>query len=185
MKGLVKNLIIWVIALLIAVPVFSQSESIVNVRFSVPEIAVVDIEPELNNIAFSVDASSDPGGKPVVQQVSGEPIWINYSSAIRKNGNKRSITAQISDSDVPDGISFYIDASPATAFGSTNQGISAGKVLISTMPKPIITGIGSCYTGDGVNMGHEIKYSIDISDFTKIETVGDQVFTVLYTITDN
>ncbi|HPF52858.1 MAG TPA: hypothetical protein PK335_14855 [Draconibacterium sp.] len=167
-------------------PVFSQNESgSINVRFSIPEIAVMDIEPDYNNIEFSVSASADPGGEPALKQISGESVWINYSSAIRKNGNKRSINAQVTDNSLPEGISFYIEASAASPFGSRNQGVSTGKVKITQEPRPIITGIGSCFTGDGVNMGHELRYFVEITDFEKIESKTDQVFTVMYTITDN
>ncbi len=184
-KGLKITLII-VIALWLAKPAFSQSDNAnINVRFSVPEIAVVDIEPDYNNIEFSVNASASPGGEPVVENVSNESVWINYSSAIRLTGNKRMINVQISDNDVPPGISFYIEASAASGLGSANQGISTGKVRVTHEPRPIITGIGSCYTGDGVNMGHELHYFLEISDFTKIESAANQVFTVMYTITDN
>jgi len=167
------------------IPLYSQTQDgSVNVRFSVPEIAVVDIEPAYNNIEFSVTASASPGGEPVVKQVSGESIWLNYSSAIRGNGNKRSINAQLAGSNIPDGISFFIEASAPSALGSANQGTSAGKVKISEEPRPIITGIGSCFTGDGVNMGHELTYSVEITDFNKVRSETDQVFTVVYTITD-
>ena len=63
-------------------------------------------------------------------------------------------------------------------------GTSAGKVKISEEPRPIITGIGSCFTGDGVNMGHELTYSVEITDFNKVRSETDKVFTVVYTITD-
>jgi len=186
MKAQLKYGIILAILLSGILPAFSQNESSnINVRFSIPEIAVMDVEPEYNNIEFSVSASSDPGGEPVVEQVSGESIWINYSSAIRENGNKRSINAQLVDDNLPSGISFYIEASAASPFGSANQGVSSGKVQISGDPRPIITGIGSCFTGDGVTMGHELRYFVEITDFDKLESNNDQVFTVMYTITDN
>ena len=186
MKIHLKYLIILAILIGRTLPALSQNESDnINVRFSIPEIAVMDIEPAYNNIEFSVSASSNPGGEPVVEQISGESIWINYSSAINTNGNKRSINAQLLDNSLPSGISFYVEASAASPFGSINQGASTGKVKISSTPRPIISGIGSCFTGDGVNKGHEIKYFLEITDFDKIESKNNQVFTVMYTITDN
>ncbi len=169
-----------------AIPLFAQNQDgSVNVRFSVPEIAVLDVEPEHNNIEFSVVASVSPGGEPEVKQLSGESIWLNYSSAIRGNGNTRSINAQLAGNSIPDGISFFIEASAPSALGSVNQGTSAGRVEISEEPRPIVTGIGSCFTGDGVNMGHELTYSVEITDFEKVKSESNQVFTVVYTITDN
>jgi len=183
---LVKPVLVLAFVCMHTLPLMAQwDNSSINVRFSVPEIAVLDIEPNIGNVEFSINAASEPGGEPEVVNKSNESIWINYSSAIRKNENTRSIKAEISEGVIPKGISFFIEASPASAFGSKNQGSSAGKVKIAGAPKPIITGIGSCFTGDGVNMGHELKYVLEISDFTQIDAIGDHEFTVLYTITDN
>ena len=173
MKKRVKNIINLAILLIIALPAFPQTESgNINVRFSIPEIAVMDVEPDYNNIEFSVAASANPGGEPVVEQISGESVWINYSSAIGRNGNKRSINAQLVENSLPEGISLYVEASSASPFGSANQGVSVGKVKISGEPRPIITGIGSCFTGDGVNAGHEIRYFVEITDFVVLINKG-------------
>jgi len=157
----------------------------INVRFSLPEIAVLDIEPELGSIVFNITAPEVAGGEPIVEQVSNETIWINYSSAIVRNGNRRSINAQVSQGSIPDGISFYIEASTASSVGSENQGHSVGRIQVTNQPRPIISGIGSCFTGVGIGKGHEIQYFLEVSDFDQIKSVDNQVFTVLYTITDN
>lgn len=186
MKNYLKYAMPVFVALGFVVPVHAQWNSgNLNVRFSVPEIAVVDIEPELSNIEFRLAAPGVAGGEPVVQHVYNESVWINYTSAIRQNGNRRSINAQVSEGTIPDGISFYVQASVPSVFGSTSQGNPVGKVQIGRQPHPIITGIGSCFTGDGVGKGHELTYFLEISDFNQIKSIENQVFTVLYTITDN
>lgn len=157
----------------------------INVRFSLPEIAMINIEPEFGNVEFTIAAPGSAGGEPAVEHVSNESLWINYTSAILKNGNRRSINAQISEGNVPEGVSLYIEASVASAFGSANQGNPGGKVQVTSQPRPIISGIGSCFTGDGIGRGHEIQYFLEISDFERIKSIENQVFTVLYTITDN
>jgi len=182
----IKYVVIIVVVLTNGVSANAQWNSgNINVRFSLPEIAVLDIEPELGNVEFNIGAPGLAGGEPVVEHVSIETVWLNYTSAILKNGNRRSINAQISEGSVPDGISLYIEASVASSFGSENQGTPVGKVQVSSQPRPIISGIGSCFTGDGIGKGHEIQYFLEISDFDQIKSIEDQVFTVLYTITDN
>ncbi len=186
MKQIDKPLLLFTVAMLLALHAFPQQNSQrANVRISVPEIAVMDIEPEISTVEFEINASSEAGEAPEIEKKTADQIWINYSSAITPTGNTRSITAQISNGTVPSGMAFYIQASVPSGFGSINQGVSAGKVEISESPKPIITGIGSCYTGDGINMGHELNYSLEISDFSQLDISGNHSFTVMYTITDN
>ncbi|MCK3685530.1 hypothetical protein [Maribellus sp. YY47] len=186
MKNVMKYLMVVWVTLIGGWSASAQWNSgYVNVRFSLPEIALVDIEPDLGNVEFAIAAPGVAGGEPVVEHVSNETVWINYTSAILKNGSRRSINAQISEGSIPDGISLYIQASVASAFGSENQGSPVGKVQITSQPHPVISGIGSCFTGDGIGKGHEIQYFLEISDFEQIKSIGEQVFTVMYTITDN
>ena len=186
MRSYCKHTVLTVIAFVFAFSVFAQGPyENVNVRFSIPEVAMIDIEPGSSIVEFEIEASSVPGGEPVVRKLTNDNIWINYSSAIRQQGNKRSINVQISNGSVPDGTAFYIEASPSSAFGSANQGISAGRVNVLRNPRPIITNIGNCFTGDGVNNGHELRYFLEISDFNKLQSAVNEVFTVMYTITEN
>lgn len=186
MKYLIKHIGLTVAVCFFVLTGQAQGErQSVNVRFSMPEVAVLDIESGENYVAFEVEAASRPGGEPVIKKVGAQSVWINYSSAIRNAGHTRSINAQISEGIVPPGTTFYIEASPASAFGSPNKGISVGRVQVNANPQPIITGIGNCYTGDGINNGHELSYFLEISDFSKLQSSVEEVFTVMYTITDN
>jgi hypothetical protein len=64
-------------------------------------------------------------------------------------------------------------------------GQSAGKVNLTRQPQPIITGLGSCFTGDGINNGHSLSFSIEITDYAKIYAMEESELTIVYTITDN
>lgn len=181
---LTNIILLLILFLMYSTPGFSQwDKANINVRFTVPEIAIVDIEPKINKLEFNLQPSSEAGGEPEMKQKNGESLWINYSSAV--NVNTRTIKAEIAQGAIPNGLSLFLEASPPSVFGSKNQGISTGRTNITYEPKPIISGIGSCFTGDGINMGHELKYSLEITDFSKIQSIGSEEFTILYTITDN
>ena len=126
----------------------------------------------------------ESGELPVLQQ-SSDNLWINYSSSLASGQNSRSIVAEISQGALPEGITLYLKASNYSGTGGGNYGHSAGKVSLSSQPKPIITNIGNCFTGDGINNGHLLAFSIEISDYTKIVSVENSSIVVLYTITDN
>lgn len=188
MRAIKLRLIFLVIGLLLfSNHIFSQWEQgQINIRFSFHPIALIDIEPSYNNsIHFSIMPSSESGTSPQIEESANETLWINYSSALRGSQNSRSIVAQISQGVLPEGISFSLEASQYNGLGGGQLGTSAGKTDITVEPKVIITNIGSCFTGNGINNGHSLNFSVNITDLSKISAIETTVFTILYTITDD
>lgn len=173
--------------ILIAGKAFSQwGDARINARLSLPQIALVDIEPGFNNsVHFTISPPVESGNSAVIQQSSGESLWLNYSSALPNRQNSRSIIAEISNGIFPEGINFFIEASRYTGNGGGQLGESAGKINITSQPKPIITNLGNCFTGDGVNSGHRLNFFMEINDYSKVHSIEETAFTILYTITDN
>ena len=184
-----KIIILFIIGVLLLKPdfVFSQwEEGQLNVNFSLPQIALVDIEPGFNNsIHFTLDPALESGNPAVVQLSSSNDLWINYSSSLANARSSRSIIAEVSQGNVPEGLVLYIEASDYSGTGKGQLGQTVGKVEISAHPTQIITNIGNCFTGDGINSGHFITFSMDISDYSRIVSADELNFIVLYTITDN
>ncbi len=166
---------------------YSQWESAqINAHLSLPEVALIDIEPGINNdIHFVVNPDSESGGSPSIQETTGNDLWINYTSALPPTQNSRSVTAEISQGNFPEGIILYVEASVYSGSGEGQFGQPTGKTVISNQPRPIISNIGNCYTGNGISNGHLLSFSIEIEDYGKIQTMGDSEFTIIYTITDN
>ncbi|WP_372949647.1 hypothetical protein [Mariniphaga sp.] len=173
--------------LLLPFGAFSQWENgQIAVNFSLPEVALVDIEPDVNNrIHFTLSPASQSGRPPELAESTNETLWINYSSSLPGHQNSRSITAQISQGTIPQGISLYLEAGSYSGNGRGKPGQPAGKIELSSQPRPVISGIGNCFTGDGIANGHKLVFSIEISDYTNLATAGDTNFILLYTLTDN
>lgn len=167
--------------------VYSQvSTGQVNVHLSLPEITLVDIEPSSSNsINFSISPALGGGDSPEIQNTSNETLWINYTSALPDGLNSRSINVEISQGTLPQGVALFLEASPYAGNGDGKLGVSDGRIELSSQPKPIISGIGNCYTGDGVSNGHQLTFSIEIADYSEIYAVDNAYYLVLYTITDN
>jgi hypothetical protein len=165
---------------------FSQwEEGRINVIFSVPEIALIDIESHSSgHIHFTVTSTGVSGETPRIEESSGEQLWINYSSALSQPNRSRTIIAEMLQT-LPDGLSMFLEASAYRGTGKGRQGTTSGKINLSRQPQPIISGMGNCYTGDGVNNGHSLAFSIEITDYEKIKAMNESEFTVVYTITDN
>lgn len=177
----------WLLFVLFPLISFGQWENgQVSVFFSLPEVALVDIEPGADNsIHFTILPGTESGGSLSAEQSSNNSLWLNYSSALPANLNSRSITAEVSQGAVPKGIKLFLEASPFSNSGNGQRGSSSGRIELSNQPRSIISGIGNCYTGDGTGSGHQLTFTLEISDYTEIETAGENNFIVIYTLTDN
>lgn len=163
-----------------------HDEERINMRITMPEVALVDIEHIGNGtLEFELLPSSETGGAPVIKQKRNEEMWLNYSSARSKYSQNRSIVAQISTGNLPEGLSLFVHASNYRGTGKGEMGISAGKVLIDSNPRSIITNIGSGYTGNGIGNGHMLSFEVDINLMEKIIAIESTDITILYTLTDN
>ena len=72
---------------------FSQEQTRANIYFTIPEIATLDIEPNISDIIFNFNAPSEAGNP--IETLSDNSKWLNYTSAITKGSVFRNITAQI------------------------------------------------------------------------------------------
>lgn len=187
MKNITTILATLLLALLLCQHASAQlDEETVHIGFSLPEVALMDVEYIGNGmIEFELLPASETGGSPVVRQLTSQEFWINYSSALGKFSPDRSIVAQISGGTLPEGLELYIQATDYSGNGDGKTGASVGKVKIGSDPRPIITGIGSAYTGNGIGNGHRLNFEVDISQMEKVSASGAHDFTILYTLTDN
>jgi len=182
----IKHLMVFLCAFFSINSYAQWEEGQISVYFSIPEIALVDIEPSLNNtVHFSIVSSADPGESPEISEPSGQEIWLNYSSAMKNENGSRKIVAEIVEGSLPDGIELYLEASAYRGTGDGRLGQSSGRVSLGNQPRPVVAGIGSCYTGDGINNGHLLQFSIEITDYSMIHSGSETEFTILYTLTDN
>lgn len=188
MKLIISKLaLLFTFLLLFANIAFPQwEEGQINVRFSIPEIALIDIEPEMNNsINFAILPTNQPGASPEIQEPKNKSLWINYSSSLSDSRKNRSVFAEISDGYLPEGISLFLEASRYLGNGNGKTGQPNGKIELTKQPRSIISGIGSCFSGNGINNGHSLTFSIEIADYSKVVSSDEAVLTIIYTISDN
>lgn len=164
---------------------FAQDPASTDVNFTIPEVALIDIEPGVNNtIYFEVDPSPESGAAPTIINDTNETLWLNYTSS--QNGTSgRKISAVISSGSVPAGVSVYVMAGVYTGIGKGQKiGVRTGKKKLTKNPRTIIKNIRNCYTGDGIGNGHLLSFTMKITKQTKIKSIADANFVVTYTITD-
>lgn len=158
-----------------------------TISITVPEVALVDIEPAANkNITLGFTAPTE-AGLPVTPTGTDNTLWLNYSSIKSVADATRTVSVQL-DALIP-GIDINVTAAGATGAGGGTLGNPAAQLTLSAADQTIISGIGSAYTGDGANNGHNLTYSLaavgGIANYADLEATTTAVATVTYTISDN
>lgn len=174
--------------LLISFSIHLHSQTVANrtVSFTLPEVVLLDVEPS-GSSSISLILTVDPeSGQPVsVTSATNTSLWINYSSCIPTGGNSRTITAQVSSGTIPSGINIVLSASAYSGTGAGTFGTSSGSVNLSGSPQVIVSGIGGCYTGNGINNGHRLNYSVNVSSYQNLQHNQSNTLQIAFTLTDN
>ncbi|WP_321997340.1 hypothetical protein [Draconibacterium orientale] len=154
--------------------------------------ALVDIE---GVEAFTLEpvVGAEAGAQPFsFDGVTNDAHWLNYTSVKDAENETRSITAKLSynGTSLPAGMTIVLTPKAAKNGGKGNKG-TVNETAIdldqdAEVGHTIVSGIGSCYTGDGTEVGVNLVYSLKLNedDFGTIEA-DTYTATVTYTISDN
>ena len=159
-----------------------------GVEITIPTVAIVDIEgPEGESPAINLTPGIDgleAGAAVNFSAATNSNLWLNYTS-IAGPEQTRSINAAITEGSLPAGVSLKVVAGNASATGNGAKGSPESVINLSSTAAPLISGIGSSYTGDGHSNGHQLTYSLDMNDESYANLVAaDYNVTVTYTITE-
>lgn len=161
-------------------PATAQASGSKSVSVNLPEVALLDIEPNNTGISLSFSAPSE-AGMPVTPPTANTSKWLNYTSALASSASARHVSAAI-DQMIP-GVSIRVQAGPAVGGGGA-LGTSTGAVSVTTVPQTIVSGIGGAFTGDGANNGHQLSIWAEISDYNVVTQITGQFVTITYTISN-
>jgi len=154
------------------------------VQLTIPPKASINLagsEPDLSLI-------NGKSTQQVLTPTSSSKTWINYSSVVERNSTN-TICASLGSGNLPAEVLVKLRISEDAGAGSGNMGKPADPIVLSNYPQAIITDIGSCYTGQGVDKGHLLTYTweyapnYDPKDFN-VEELSIEV-SVIYTIVNN
>ena len=159
-----------------------------SITIAIPEVALLDLESSsTTSLNLSPTAPNEAGNAISFSDATNNDIWLNYSSVVGATEPTRKVTALV-EGDIPGGIKVNVTASPYSGNGGGKTGISTGQVALSNSPQDIIAQIGSCYTGDGVNNGHKLTYSVELlneaGSYANLNFDNSAYLSVTYTLTD-
>ena len=177
-----QSIVLFIFLLCTANIYFSQTQSTNNVYFTIPEIAILNIEPNTNDIILEFEAPTDPGDE--LTPIGGDTKWLNYTATLALGGTPKIITAQVSASTNIPGLKIELIISKYSGNGKGVFGTSVGTINLSPTAQTIISGIGGCFTRNGANRGHEIEYNASIDDYSIFEIPVTPSMDVIYTISN-
>ncbi len=161
---------------------FSQTQTMHDLYFTIPEIAILDIEPNTNDIILDFNAPIEAGDQ--LEELSDNTKWLNYTSTVTKSGLLKNITAQIVSSIQIPGFKLELIVSNYSGGGMGVLGTPVGIIDLTTTAQTIITGIGGCYTNTGANSGHRLEYNASINDYSIFEISATPTIDIIYTISN-
>jgi hypothetical protein len=192
MKKSTLSLAVCFIAAAISGSVQAQDSNTDNhtITISIPEVALVDIEPAATkNITLGFTAPTE-AGNPITPTTSDNTLWLNYSSVKSVADPTRNVSVKV-NALIP-GIDINVTAAAATGSGGGTLGTPAALLTLSAADQTIVSGIGSAYTGNGANNGHNLTYALaagsgpgGVAAYADLEATASTVATVIYTISDN
>lgn len=192
MKRIKFTLALSLVALALSTHMNAQDTNTDNhtITISVPEVALVDIEPAATkNITLGFTAPTE-AGNPVVANASNNTLWLNYSSIKSVADPTRNVSVKLNA--VVPGVDIRVTAAAATGAGGGTLGTPSAQLTLSAADQTIISGIGSAYTGNGANNGHNLTYALaagsgpgGVAVYADLQATATTVATVTYTISDN
>ena len=182
-----KASIILILFFITSQEVWAQNdEDDCSLSFTIPEIALLDIEPSgLSNISLTLTADSESGLPISASGAINDDLWINYTSCLATGSNSRSVSVHIASGSIPNGVSLILSPSAYSGSGQGTFGSPSRNIILSNTPQTLISGIGRCYTGDGQNNGHKLSYSLNISDYNSLNYNNSTTIQIAFTLTDN
>lgn len=166
-----------------------ETEHDVNVSFNVPKTNIIDIASlDGNDITFSpVEIESIANGANF--SLANSDLWLNYT-VIKSTANApKRINVSVAAVNFPTGMSLKLKIDPDEGMGNGEMGspvLGYSDLIPDAAPLELISNIGSCYTGNGVNNGHNMHFRLDYDNtyYDELHTNFNTVIILTYTITD-
>jgi len=154
-----------------------------TIIFSIPELARVDFQGSSRVTTADSPSATNNAVEQTVTASTNDNTWLNYSSIVSP-GASNYISVFISEGELPPATIMALTIGEDMSAGGGSIGNPTREIILSRYPQNIITGIGSCYTGRGINKGHQLFFSL-IGENANLAIPGnnDYSISVTYTIT--
>lgn len=162
-----------------------------NVGFSIPEVALLDLERTGGtDITLAPTAPTEAGDALDFSGISNNEVWLNYSSTVGATltvSHSRKVTVKADAAIATFPADLKVTASACTTGGGTVGLPVVAGVTLTVLDQDLITGIGSAYTDDGVDKGHQLTYTATQKTGALYSAlrIGSSSVLVTYTLSDD
>jgi len=178
--------LIFIICGFYAISNYAQDTGSVNATFNLSQVAMLDLEPDNLPISLNIAAPNE-AGKQVTIGIPNNTKWINFSSAVL-DGRTRSVSIQMEvGQKAPPGINLNVTTSTYMGINMGNigaLGLPKGIITIDSSPTIIIDEIMGAFTGNGINNGYKLTYSLEIYDYKLLDFNQSASLSITLTISD-
>jgi len=156
---------------------FSQQASH-RIVMEVAEVCIVDVSGNPGLLRVVPPGNPESEG----QNALDDSVYLHYTSTVSAQ-KRRTITVRWQETDSsPAGCFLMLEALPS---GQKNEGMPAGRVILSREEQILITGIESCATGTGQTQGARLVYRLVIRAADHLVPGERLAATVVFTLTDS
>ncbi len=166
-----------------------ETEHDVNVSFNVPKTNIIDIASlNGNDITFNpIDIDAVANGMDF--SLINNELWLNYTVVKSNAYSTKRINLSTTASNFPVGMSLKLKVDPDANLGKGDIGTPVAgftDLIPDASPVELISNIGSCYTGNGANKGHNLHFKLDYDNtyYDELHTNFNTIIVLTYTITD-
>ena len=184
MKKFVLTLGVLAICLSMGMKIQAQTNAADHdISLGLPEVALLGTQSGPVNLELSGTMAA---GEAVLASKSDSSAYLQYSSVISE-GSTRTLYAKVTGT-VPAGTFLKAKAkAPGTNSSGDYDTLIATDVTLSATDSPLVTAIGSCYSGTAATDGYNLKYTWGLdnpeANYADIRATASASVTVTLTIT--
>jgi len=159
-----------------------------DVKVVIPKHTSIGLSSvEAITLSPSAPESAGQGLRFNVASASNNSHWLQYSS-ITSSTNSISVSMTSNGQPLPNGVVIELQAGNNANAGKGVAGTPKGAaIVLNGGQQEIISNIGSCYTGTGSSAGHQLTYTLKMTNADQYSELAAGEFnnTITYTITEH
>jgi hypothetical protein len=159
----------------------AQSSASVGVNITMPSIALLDIEPNTTGFNLGLTAPTE-AGNTITTISTNSSKWINFTSAVTAGATKR-VSIRLSGT-IPNGVNLVLTTSSYSGTGAGSLGTRVSPLTLSTNEQILINSIGGAFTGNGIDNGYNLNYTLQVTNFSLLRSQSSTL-SVVFTLIDN